>query len=50
MQKQTFHSLLLFIAFLSLVLPSFAAPEQGHNLTVIVTDASTKEPIVMGSV
>ena len=50
MQKQTIHYLLLFVTLLSLALPSFAGPAQGHKLIVSVTDASNKEPIVMGSV
>lgn len=50
MQKQTFHFLLLFVTLLSLALPTFAGPAQGHKLTVNVTDTSNKEPIVMGSV
>ena len=50
MQKQTFHYLLLFVTLLSLALPAFAGPAQGHKLTVSVTDDSNKEPIVMGSV
>jgi len=49
-QKQTFHYLLLFVTLLWLALPAFAGPVLGHKLTVSVTDASNKEPIVMGSV
>lgn len=49
-QKQTFHYLLLFVTLLWLTLPAFAGPVLGHKLTVSVTDASNKEPIVMGSV
>ena len=49
-QKQTFHYLLLFVILLWLTLPAFAGPVLGHKLTVSVTDASNKEPIVMGSV